>query len=53
MEGVKESADYAVSVANSEFDAEMETVPGQEDVEPKYDDAVNAMIDASEPASQE
>lgn len=49
MEGaVKESA-FAICVAESEFDAEMETIPGQDEVESKYDDAVNALIDASEP----
>jgi len=49
IEGVKESVDYAVSVFESEFDADMETVPGQEEIDPQFGDAVNALIDASEP----
>ena len=47
--GIKESVDYAIIVAESEFDSDMEIVPGQDEVDPKYDDAVNALIDASEP----
>ena len=52
MEGVKESADYTISVVESEFDAEIEVVPGEAEVEPKYDDAVSALIDASEPEGE-
>lgn len=52
MEGVKESVDYTISVVESEFDTEMETVPGEAEVEPKYDDAVNALIAASEPEGE-